>query len=222
MITGVIALAAYLLVADALLALVPAGELGAIQGVMQAVHRGAAAAGASWLVAPIAIVMAIAIGGAASAWFAGPARIPFVAGLDRALPAALGRVHPRWGSPHVALHHVRASFRRRSPRCRCRLERSRGVPGAAAGGGRDQPGAVRLHLPALMTLDSATRFERLAGAVGAARHRRRDGRRVPADRETWRDVWVFELKMAAGVGIPILVGLWMYWKSRPRPGVRPV
>ncbi|MEO8681632.1 MAG: APC family permease, partial [Vicinamibacterales bacterium] len=102
-ITGAIALLSYLLVTDALLALVPSGELGAIQGVMQAVSRGAQAAGADWLVAPIAVVMAISIGGAASAWFAGPARIPFVAGLDSALPAALGRVHPRWGSPHVAL-----------------------------------------------------------------------------------------------------------------------
>ena len=102
-ITGVIAIVSYLLAADALLALVPTGELGAIQGVMQAVSRGAAAAGAGWLVAPIAVVMALAVGGATSAWFAGPARIPFVAGLDSALPAALGRVHPRWGSPHVAL-----------------------------------------------------------------------------------------------------------------------
>ena len=40
-ITGAIALVAYLLVADALLVLVPAGELGAIQGVMQAVQSGA-------------------------------------------------------------------------------------------------------------------------------------------------------------------------------------
>jgi amino acid transporter len=47
--------------------------------------------------------MGLATGGAASAWFAGSARIPFVAGLTRALPAALGRVHPRWHSPHVAL-----------------------------------------------------------------------------------------------------------------------
>ena len=30
-------------------------------------------------------------------------RLPFVAGLDRYLPAAFGRVHPRWGSPYVAL-----------------------------------------------------------------------------------------------------------------------
>src|SRR5438067_2284298 len=102
-ITGGIAIVSYLLAADALLALVPTGELGAIQGVMQAVSRGADAAGAAWLVAPIAVVMALSVGGATSAWFAGPARIPFVAGLDRALPAALGRVHPRWESPHVAL-----------------------------------------------------------------------------------------------------------------------
>ena len=102
-IIGVISLVVLLAVTDALLALVPSGELGAIQGVMQGVSRGASAIGASWLVAPIAVVMSLAVGGAASAWLAGPARIPFVAGLDRALPAALGRVHPRWGSPHIAL-----------------------------------------------------------------------------------------------------------------------
>jgi amino acid transporter len=47
--------------------------------------------------------MGLATGGAASAWFAGSSRILFVAGLTRALPPALGRVHPRWHSPHVAL-----------------------------------------------------------------------------------------------------------------------
>ena len=40
-ITASIALVSYLLVTDALLALVPSGELGAIQGVMQAISRGA-------------------------------------------------------------------------------------------------------------------------------------------------------------------------------------
>jgi len=52
---------------------------------------------------PLAIVMGLATGGAASAWFAGSSRIPFTAGLESALPAALGRIHPRWRSPHVAL-----------------------------------------------------------------------------------------------------------------------
>ena len=72
-------------------------------GIMQAVGAGAHAANVSWIVMPLAIVLGLATGGAASAWFAGSSRIPFTAGLESALPAALGRVHPRWHSPHVAL-----------------------------------------------------------------------------------------------------------------------
>jgi glutamate:GABA antiporter len=83
--------------------MVPIGTLGVIQGVMQAVSSGASQAGVPWMVAPLAVAMGLAIGGTASAWFAGSSRIPFVAGLTSALPAALGRVHPRWHSPHVAL-----------------------------------------------------------------------------------------------------------------------
>ena len=33
----------------------------------------------------------------------GSARIPFVAGLDSYMPAAMGRVHPKYSTPHVAL-----------------------------------------------------------------------------------------------------------------------
>ena len=101
--TGLTALVAYLLVADALLVMVPSGEMGSLQGVMQAIEQGATLAGLPWVVAPVAVLMAIAVAGSASAWFAGPARIPFVAGLDHALPEVLGRQHPRWGSPYVAL-----------------------------------------------------------------------------------------------------------------------
>lgn len=102
-IAGAVSLLSYLLVTGAVLMLVPLGDLGIIQGVMQAVVAGARETGLGWIVAPLAVVMGISIGGAASAWFAGSSRIPFVAGLTSALPAALGRVHPRWRSPHVAL-----------------------------------------------------------------------------------------------------------------------
>jgi len=102
-IAGVVSIASYLLVTAAVLTLVPVDRLGVIQGVMQAVTAGANAGRIGWIVVPLAIVMGLATGGAASAWFAGSSRIPFVAGLASALPASLGRVHPRWGSPHVAL-----------------------------------------------------------------------------------------------------------------------
>jgi glutamate:GABA antiporter len=102
-IAGVVSIASYLLVTGAVLTLVPIERLGVIQGIMQAVSAGANAAGLGWIVVPLAILMGVATGGAASAWFAGSSRIPFVAGLANALPSALGRVHPRWNSPHIAL-----------------------------------------------------------------------------------------------------------------------
>jgi len=102
-IAGVVSIASYLLVTGAVLTLVPVEQLGVIQGIMQAVSTGANAAGIGWIVVPLAIVMGVATGGAASAWFAGSSRIPFVAGLTNALPRSLGRVHPQWNSPHIAL-----------------------------------------------------------------------------------------------------------------------
>jgi amino acid transporter len=212
-ITGLIALIAYLLVADALLVLVPAGELGAIQGVMQAVQQGADAAGAAWLVAPIAIVMAISVGGSASAWFAGPSRIPFVAGLDRALPEALGRLHPKWGSPHVAL-------------LTCAVI-SAALTGLSLAGSTVAEAyqvllraAVVINLVpfvyaflALMTLDVATAGQRAAGAIGTL-VTLAGIVAVFLPTGDVGDVWVFELKMAAGVGLPIVVGLWLFWRTR--------
>src|SRR5262252_7173986 len=102
-IAGTVSIASYLLVTGAVLMLVPIDRLGVIQGVMQAVAAGANAAHIGWVIVPLAILMGVATGGAASAWFAGSSRIPFVAGLTNALPTSLGRVHPQWGSPHVAL-----------------------------------------------------------------------------------------------------------------------
>ncbi len=78
-------------------------EIGVVQGVLQAISKLAGDFGLAWVVPPLAFVLSISIAGIASAWLAGAARIPFVAGLDRYLPSALGRVHPRFGSPHVAL-----------------------------------------------------------------------------------------------------------------------
>lgn len=102
-IAGVVSIASYLLVTAAVLTLVPIEQLGVIQGVMQAVSVGAHAAHVGWIIVPLAIVMGLTTGGSASAWFAGSSRVPFVAGLTSALPSALGRIHPKWHSPHVAL-----------------------------------------------------------------------------------------------------------------------
>ena len=41
--------------------------------------------------------------GAAGAYLAAGARLPFVAGIDRFLPPAFGALHPRWKTPWVGL-----------------------------------------------------------------------------------------------------------------------
>jgi amino acid transporter len=86
------------------LSLALAGQkIGVVQGIIQAVSQLARDAGLAWIVSPLALVLSISTAGIASAWFVGSARIPFVAGLDRYLPPALGRVHPRFATPYVAL-----------------------------------------------------------------------------------------------------------------------
>jgi amino acid transporter len=93
----------YLCATLALLMTLPAAEVSVIQGVLQAIEMVTGKLGMGWIVAPLAVALSISIAGAAAAWLAGGARVPFVAGLDRFLPPALGRAHPRWHTPHVAL-----------------------------------------------------------------------------------------------------------------------
>ena len=67
-------------------------------------HRQMSASfGLGWILLPLAVLMAASIAGSTSAWVSGSARILFVCGLDRYLPKALGKIHPRHHSPHVAL-----------------------------------------------------------------------------------------------------------------------
>jgi len=78
-------------------------DIGVLQGVVQAVSHMAEQVKASWIVSPFAFVLSISIAGIASAWLSGSARIPFVAGLDSYLPEGLGKLHPKYATPYVAL-----------------------------------------------------------------------------------------------------------------------
>ncbi len=87
-----------------LLIAVPRSEISALQGIPQAVSSMSNKVGLPWLISPFAFVLAISIAGIASAWLSGSARIPFVAGLDSYLPSALGKLHPKFSTPYVALY----------------------------------------------------------------------------------------------------------------------
>jgi amino acid transporter len=78
-------------------------DISVLQGIVQAVSHMADRVGAAWIIAPFAFLLSVSIAGIGSAWLAGSARIPFVAGLDSYMPAWLGRVHPRYSTPYAAL-----------------------------------------------------------------------------------------------------------------------
>jgi glutamate:GABA antiporter len=78
-------------------------DISVLQGIVQAVSHMAAKVNAGWIVAPFAFMLSISIAGIGSAWLAGSARIPFVAGLDSYMPSWLGKVHPKYATPYAAL-----------------------------------------------------------------------------------------------------------------------
>ena len=87
----------------AVLALMSASRVDIITGVMQAAQ--AAGTRLGWYGFPLLVALLIltASAGAFGSWLTGCARLPFVIGIDRYLPPAFARLHPRWGTPHVAL-----------------------------------------------------------------------------------------------------------------------
>jgi amino acid transporter len=104
--SGIAIVATYVLGTAAMLVALPAETVSITNGLPQATAALTARIGAGWLT-PVAALLAalITLGnlGGVGAWIAGTARIPFVAGVDRVLPPAFGKIHPRWQTPYVAL-----------------------------------------------------------------------------------------------------------------------
>ncbi|MDQ2858935.1 MAG: APC family permease [Candidatus Eremiobacteraeota bacterium] len=95
--------AIYVLGTASVLALLPAGDVNPSSGVMQALARASTRLGWPALTPVAAVLVAVSCMGSVGAWLGAAARIPFVAGVDRYLPASFGRMHPRYGSPMTAL-----------------------------------------------------------------------------------------------------------------------
>jgi glutamate:GABA antiporter len=87
----------------AVLALMSASRVDIITGVMQAAREAGTRLG--WFGFPllVAVLILASSAGAFGSWLTGCARLPFVIGIDRYLPPAFARLHPRWGTPHLAL-----------------------------------------------------------------------------------------------------------------------
>jgi glutamate:GABA antiporter len=103
LIAGFLVVVGYVLGTLAILVVVPREQLNSLEGLMQAISSSGARVGWRGLGPAVALLICMANLGAVGAYLAAVARLPFVVGIDRYLPAAFARVHPRWGTPHVSL-----------------------------------------------------------------------------------------------------------------------
>ena len=102
-IAGVVIVSSYVIGTFAVLLAMPSSDVNTLQGLIQAGAVAAQRLGATWIIVPLALLITIGNLGAASGFLSCAARIPFAVGIDRLLPPVFARVHPRWGTPYVAI-----------------------------------------------------------------------------------------------------------------------
>jgi len=93
----------YILGTFCVLLALPSAEATNLDGLVQAIERTSERLGLHGVTSTAAALIAISNIGAAAAFLAAAARLPFVAGIDGFLPAVFGRVHPRWHTPYASV-----------------------------------------------------------------------------------------------------------------------
>jgi glutamate:GABA antiporter len=101
--SGVLIAAAYILGTFALLAILPAGSVDPKSGVFQALTVASSSYGIAFFGVIAAFLVLFGNAGGVGTTVAGVARIPFVVGIDHYMPAAFGKIHPKWKTPWVSI-----------------------------------------------------------------------------------------------------------------------
>src|SRR5260370_27574454 len=87
----------------AMLVLLAPEGIGPMTGLAQAGDLAGSRLGASWLSPVFALLITLGVIGQLTTYIAGNTRLPFAIGLDRYLPEAFAKLHPRWHTPHVSI-----------------------------------------------------------------------------------------------------------------------
>jgi glutamate:GABA antiporter len=101
--SGVLITAMYIAGTVAVLTLLPAADVSPTSGVFHAVTTGSAILGVAFLGIVAALLVSVGNAGGVGSTVAGIARVPFIVGIDRYLPAAFGKIHPKWRTPYISI-----------------------------------------------------------------------------------------------------------------------
>jgi glutamate:GABA antiporter len=93
----------YVVTTLALLTMLRPETISELNGLAQVGEAAAKTLGARWLPPLIALLSLASAVGQFGGLGAAVSRLPFAAGVDHLLPAAFGRIHPRWGTPYVSV-----------------------------------------------------------------------------------------------------------------------
>ena len=101
--SGVLIAVIYIVGTFAVLSMIPADQVDPKSGVFQAITQGSTILRLGFLGVLAALLVSVGNAGGVGTTVAGIARVPFVVGIDRYLPAAFGKIHPRWRTPHISI-----------------------------------------------------------------------------------------------------------------------
>ena len=205
----------------------PSNEINSLQGLVQAIGKTSDRVGMPGVLPLAAFLIALSNIGASGAYLAAVARLPFVAGIDRFLPPAFGALHPRWGTPWVALLTqtvIGAVFI------------FLGQAGTSVKGAYDvlvSMGVITYFIPYLYLFASMFKLQREAATSDVIRVP--GGKPVayavsivgftttlftialsvlPPPDEPNKALAVF--KIVGGCGALVLIGVWLYWSGKRR------
>ena len=93
----------YSIMTIALLVLLRPEQISELNGLAQAGDTAARTIGVAWLSPLIALMVLATAVGQFGGLGSSTSRLPFAAGVDHLLPAAFGKIHPKWGTPHISM-----------------------------------------------------------------------------------------------------------------------
>ena len=93
----------YIVATIALLIILPSVVVDAKSGVFQALTNGSVLLKIGFVGVIAALLVTVGNAGGVGSTVAGVARVPFIVGVDRYMPEAFGKIHPRWRTPYVSI-----------------------------------------------------------------------------------------------------------------------
>jgi glutamate:GABA antiporter len=93
----------YIVSTLALLVMMAPQNISEMNGLAQVSAAAGAEIGMPWLGSAVVLLIMVNVVGAFGGLGTSVSRMPYAAGVDHLLPAAFGKIHPRWHTPHVAI-----------------------------------------------------------------------------------------------------------------------